>query len=111
MPKCKINENNEIINFWKDDHTNIPADALDVDLVPDLKGIGDPSDVEYLYKLVGGKAIPTKKGDEWLALAYARKRQAEYPSIQELVVGLYDESDKEALEAKRAAVKLKYPKP
>ena len=48
---------------------------------------------------------------EYDAQEYARNRQAEYPSIQELVVGLYDESDKEALVAKRAAVKLKYPKP
>ena len=49
--------------------------------------------------------------EEWTAQEYARKRQDEYPSIRELVVGLYDESDKEALVAKRAAVKLKYPKP
>ena len=44
------------------------------------------------------------------ALAYARKREAEYPSIQELVVALYDTDDKSAIEAKRAAVKAKYPK-
>ena len=42
---------------------------------------------------------------------YARKRQAEYPSIAELTVALYDTDDKSAIEAKRAAVKLKYPKP
>ena len=48
---------------------------------------------------------------EYDALAWERSRQGEYPSIQELVVGLYDESDKEALVAKRAAVKKKYPKP
>ena len=44
------------------------------------------------------------------ALAYARKREAEYPTIQELVVALYDTDDKSAIEAKRAAVKAKYPK-
>ena len=44
------------------------------------------------------------------AQAYARKREAEYPSIQELVVALYDTDDKSAIEAKRAAVKEKYPK-
>jgi hypothetical protein len=38
------------------------------------------------------------------------KRKAEYPSIAELVVALYDTEDKLALENKRAAVKLKYPK-
>ena len=44
------------------------------------------------------------------AQAYARKREAEYPTIQELVVALYDTDDKSAIEAKRAAVKAKYPK-
>jgi len=42
---------------------------------------------------------------------YIRDREAEYPSIAELTVALYDTSDKAALVAKRAAVKLKYPKP
>ena len=42
---------------------------------------------------------------------YARNRQAEYPSIEELVVALYDLDDKSAIEAKRASVKKKYPKP
>lgn len=45
------------------------------------------------------------------AQEYARNRQAEYPSIADLVVALYDTDDKSAVEAKRAAVKLKYPKP
>ena len=48
---------------------------------------------------------------EYDVLAWKRSREAEYPSIQELVVGLYDLDDKSAIEAKRAAVKLKYPKP
>ena len=48
---------------------------------------------------------------EYDAQAYARNRQAEFPSIQDLVVALYDTDDKSAVEAKRAAVKLKYPKP
>ena len=38
-------------------------------------------------------------------------RQAEYPTIAELTVALYDTDDKSAIEAKRAAVKAKYPKP
>ena len=42
---------------------------------------------------------------------YARKRKAEYPTIQELVVALYDEDDKAAIDAKRAEVKAKYSKP
>ena len=42
---------------------------------------------------------------------YKRKRQAEYPTIEELVVALYDTDDKADIETKRAAVKAKYPKP
>ena len=41
---------------------------------------------------------------------YARNRKAEYPTIEELVVALYDTDDKSAIEAKRAEIKLKYPK-
>ena len=48
---------------------------------------------------------------EYDAQEYARNRQAEYPSIADLVVALYDTDDKADIEAKRAAVKLKYPKP
>ncbi len=42
---------------------------------------------------------------------YARDRKTEYPTTQELVVALYDLDDKSAVEAKRAEVKAKYPKP
>jgi hypothetical protein len=42
---------------------------------------------------------------------YARKRQAEYPTIEELVVALYDTDDKAAIEKRRSDVKAKYPKP
>ena len=52
----------------------------------------------------------TRLQAEYQAQAYARKREAEYPTIQELVVALYDTDDKSAIEAKRAAVKAKYPK-
>ena len=48
---------------------------------------------------------------EYDAQAYGRNRKAEYPSIEELVVALYDTDDKSAIEAKRAEVKKKYPKP
>jgi hypothetical protein len=47
---------------------------------------------------------------EALNQVYAN-REAEYPSVQDLVVALYDTDDKAAIEAKRAEVKLKYPKP
>ena len=48
---------------------------------------------------------------EWDAQEYARNRELEYPTVQELVVALYDEDDKAAIEAKRAEIKAKYPKP
>jgi hypothetical protein len=44
-------------------------------------------------------------------LTYQEKRRSEYPSIEELVVALYDTDDKADIETKRAAVKAKYPKP
>ena len=69
-----------------------------------VKWSGSDWVVEDVQALIDAKA-------EYDAQEYARKREAEYPSVQELVVALYDESDKEALVAKRAAVKLKYPKP
>ena len=47
---------------------------------------------------------------EYDAQDYARKRKAEYPTIEELVVALYDSEDKAAIDEKRAAVKLKHPK-
>ena len=48
---------------------------------------------------------------EYDAQDYARKREKEYPSIQDLVVALYDTDDKAAIDAKRSEIKLKYPKP
>jgi hypothetical protein len=53
----------------------------------------------------------TRLQAEYDAQAYARNRALEYPSLLELTVALYDTDDKSAVEAKRAAVKLKYPKP
>tara|TARA_R110002096_G_scaffold409484_1_gene608855 strand:- start:262 stop:561 length:300 start_codon:yes stop_codon:yes gene_type:complete len=63
-----------------------------------------PSDAEIDAEVIRLQA-------EYDALEYARKREAEYPSIAELTIALYDEADKSALVAKRNAVKLKYPKP
>ena len=40
---------------------------------------------------------------------YSRKREAEYPSIQECVHAILDD-DLDALQAKRAEIKTKYPK-
>ena len=54
---------------------------------------------------------------EWDAQAYSRNRQAEYPSLDDLIVALWEGVVEErmasvtALEALRQAVKTKYPKP
>ena len=48
---------------------------------------------------------------EYDAQEYARNRKEEYPTIAELTVALYDLDDKADIEAKRAEVKAKYPKP
>jgi len=42
---------------------------------------------------------------------WSENRQAEYPTIAELVVALYDTDDKAALEKRRSDTKAKYPKP
>ena len=56
-------------------------------------------------------ALESQANDlEALNLVYAN-RKAEYPSVQDLVVALYDTDDKTAIDEKRAEIKLKYPKP
>ncbi len=53
----------------------------------------------------------TKEYEEYVsANAYKGKRKAEYPTIEELVVALYDPEDKAEIDRRRAEVKNKYPK-
>tara|TARA_R110001592_G_scaffold126102_2_gene336868 strand:- start:4 stop:315 length:312 start_codon:yes stop_codon:yes gene_type:complete len=42
---------------------------------------------------------------------WEENRQAEYPTIAELTIALYDTDDKAALEKRRADVKKRFPKP
>ena len=51
-----------------------------------------------------------KQQADFDALDYSRKREAEYPTIQECVHAILDD-DLTALQEKRQAVKTKYPKP
>ena len=79
--KCDANGN----VTWKDDHTTTDAEV---------------------------EAINSKYQEllaEHEAQAYARNRQAEYPSIEECLHAILDD-DLTALQAKRQAVKDKYPK-
>ena len=66
-----------------------------------------------------GKEIPSKEEvdakieelkAEWKAEEWKRKRQAAYPSLEECIHAILDDNLEE-LQAKRLAVKEKYPKP
>ena len=63
-----------------------------------------PSDAEIEAKI-------TELQAEYDSKQYQRDRLAEYPTIEELVVALYDEEDKASIIERRNAVKAKYPKP
>ena len=68
-----------------------------------VSGLVQPTDAQL-------NALESQANDlEAFNQVYAN-RKAEYPSIQDLVVALYDTEDKTAIEAKRAEVKAKYPK-
>ena len=90
----------------------------------DLGGVNSPDEEDGLLLDKGGVFVqPTAEEKteidtevarlqtEYDNQEYARNRQAEYPSVQDLVVALYDTDDKAAIDAKRAEIKLKYPKP
>ena len=86
--------------FTWSDHNNKIYENLVV-TNPDVK---KPTEKELTDALA-------KQQNDFDAQDYARNRAAEYPSIAELTVALYDTDDKAAIETKRAAVKAKYPKP
>ena len=81
----------------------ITSDNEENEIIKCEKGQIPPTEAEIDAEIIRLQA-------EYDAQEYARNRQAEYPSVQELVVALYDTDDKSAIEAKRAAVKKKYPK-
>ena len=90
-------------------------DAISSLVGGELSGSDDGSVMNY----INGQTPPTEAEidaevirleKEYSDNKYARKRVAEYPSIEELTVALYDTDDKAALETKRAAVKTKWPK-
>ena len=70
----------------------------------DVEGVTKPTDEQL-------NALESEADAEENLNKVLSNRQAEYPTIAELTVALYDTDDKSAVEAKRAAVKLKYPKP
>ena len=91
----------------------------EVDFTKDVE-LQDDGDGAYIKEWNVAEAQPTQEqlnafesqanDMEALNQVYSN-RKAEYPSVQDLVVALYDTDDKAAIEAKRAEIKLKYPKP
>ena len=85
--------------------------------VVQIKGNQQPTeqwDKDGNIVIIDENAVSTKESELQTAYdnqEYARNRKAEYPSVQDLVVALYDTDDKTAIDEKRAEIKLKYPKP
>ena len=71
-----------------------------VDIIPVSDSVPTQSEIDTQVAIL--KA-------EYDAQEYARKREAEYPSIQECVHAILDDQ-LDALQAKRASIKTKYPK-
>jgi hypothetical protein len=103
----ELNSNNQVMGYSDNETSN----SVQTD-----KTVPEFTDIQIL-KYVDGKFVVEDsqelidKKDLWDAQAYARNRASEYPSLLELTVALYDTDDKSAVEAKRAEVKAKFPKP
>ena len=91
----------------------------EVDFTKDVLLQDDGDGVVYIHEWNVAEAQPTEEQLNALesqannmeaANQVIANRQAEYPTIEELVVALYDDEDKVAIDAKRAEVKAKYPK-
>ena len=76
------------------------SDGVKVQFTPEEEKARDAEEAQW-----------KKQQEEYLKVKYKDDRLAEYPSIQELVVALYDEDDKAEIDKKRAEIKKKYPKP
>ena len=108
MKYLTVDSENKILG-WNEDRSF--EGCVETDSV-----IPEYTDTQSLY-WEGGTVVAKDDNEkitiktERIATQYARDRQAEYPNIQDLVVGLYDLDDKADIVAKRASVKAKYPKP
>ena len=111
MPKCTINEKNEITMFWGDSNPSTPSDALDCDVLKTINATGPPDNQTYLYKLVDGKVTPTDAGKDYDAQAYARNRAAEYPSTGDQLDYIFHNGIAKWKTDIVQPVKDKYPKP
>ena len=91
--------------------------SIEISFVGDLENINDFSgftfsdDYQPSFTMTDVENRLAELQAEYEANQYQRDRLQEYPSIQELVVALYDEEDKAVIIERRKAVKAKYPKP
>ena len=100
------------MNIQKSDF-DFKMDALDT-FLPSGYGWNGKEVVNNVEEIPSETDLNTKIAElkaEYDALAWERSREENYPNVQELVVALYDTDDKADIEAKRASVKAKYPKP
>ena len=116
MSKCYINENNEIIEFWKDINSSTPSDAIDCVTIEDYNPIqiksGSSDNITYFYTLVDGVVTPTSAGTSHEAQIYVRKRQIDYPSEGDQFDMIYKDMKNSTTTHADAveAVKTKWPK-
>ncbi len=95
-----------------------------IEKFPDVEFSIAGNDFKTLIAHTGKKPTKAKLNAAWLEIVeqdakteYKRKRKAEYPSVEELVLALWEsvaEQDQTRfleVKAKREAIKNKYPKP
>ena len=92
------------------EEVNTYATYLQFGMTPEsvINWVGESKDDHPTQEEIDTEVI--KLQAEYDAQEYAKNRKAEYPTIEELTIALYDTDDKAALETKRAAVKTKWPK-
>lgn len=88
-----------------------------------LQEDGSYTDLDMLPETPNAYPAGHAKVEKWIAegntpdpyvapvKTWEENRQAEYPTIAELTIALYDTDDKAAIEKRRSDVKAKYPKP
>ena len=81
----------------------------DVENINDFSGFTFSDDYQPSFTMTDVENRLTELQAEYDSKQYQRDRLQEYPSIQECVHAILDD-DLEALQAKRSAVKAKYPK-
>jgi glutathionyl-hydroquinone reductase len=97
---------NRTVDFQKD--VLLKDDMVDRVSNPYIKewNVAEPQPTQEQLDALESQASDVEALNE----VYANRKK-EYPKIQDLVVALYDTDDKTAIDAKRAEIKLKYPKP